>query len=110
MLEGVAEFYRTVLQPTQPFTALAGVPISLLDIAATFRLCLVMRQIREQLLAAHLKKAAAASYGAANGNAVRVQEVERRSFVREASAVLLVVYAGEALTGACLPSSNPLAF
>ena len=99
LLTPIVQFYRTILQPVELIQAF-GITLSSLDLAAAFRLCLVMRQIREQLLTAHLKKAAAASFGPNAGSSLgKVQEVERRSFVREASAVLLVVYAGEALTG-----------
>ena len=35
--EPVAEFYRAVLNPMQPFSNIAGAPITLLDIAACFR-------------------------------------------------------------------------
>ena len=111
LLAPIVQFYRTILQPVELIQAF-GITLSSLDLAAAFRLCLVMRQIREQLLTAHLKKAAAASFGPNAGSGhVKVQEVERRSFVREASAVLLVVYAGEALTGVypyslyCVPCS-----
>ena len=90
LLEGVAEFYRTVLQPTQPFTALAGVPISLLDIAATFRLCLVMRQMREALRKQHDERVKAQ---------VETRKAEDRSFIREAMGTLIVVFGGEAITG-----------
>ena len=85
----IVDFYRNVLQPVRALEWF-GLSLSSLDVAAAFRLCLALRQVREQLYAAHVKKARAG---------VSVQAIEPRSFVREASAVLLVVYAGEALTG-----------
>ena len=88
VLTPIVEFYRNILQPVQTLQ-MFGVTLTSLDLAAAFRLCLVLRQIREQLFHAHLRKAA---------SGVRVQGIEKRSFVREASAVLIVVYGGEALT------------
>jgi len=89
LLEPVAEFYRAVLNPMQPFSNLAGMPITLLDIAACFRLCLVLRQVREQLRAKHEERIEAGA---------EIRKIEERSFVREALATLLVVYGGEAIT------------
>ena len=71
----IVELYRNILQPVRPLAWL-GLSLSSLDLAAAFRLCLVLRQVREQLHAAHVKKARAG---------VSVQAVEPRSFVREAS-------------------------
>ena len=92
LLEPIVQFYRNILAPVQPLSSWVGSPLSMLDLGAAFRLCLVLRQIREQLRVAHLQKAA-------NSDKVAVAAVEQRSFVREASAVLLVVYGGEAITG-----------
>lgn len=89
LFEPVAEFYRAVLNPMQPFSSLAGTPITLLDIAACFRLCLVLRQIREQLRARHDERIKAGA---------ETRRAEERSFVREALATLIVVYGGEAIT------------
>ncbi len=93
----IVDFYRNVLQPVRALEWF-GLSLSSLDLAAAFRLCLALRQSREQLYATHVKKARAG---------VSVQTVEPRSFVREASAVLLVVYAGEALTGEPAAYSYP---
>ncbi|TFK46367.1 hypothetical protein OE88DRAFT_1687748 [Heliocybe sulcata] len=76
MLAPIVELYRWSLQPVAPFTWF-GLSISTLDLAATFRLCIVLRQIREGLRAKHVGKA------------------EPRSFVRDAATTLLVVYGGE---------------
>ncbi|KZT24073.1 hypothetical protein NEOLEDRAFT_1163444 [Neolentinus lepideus HHB14362 ss-1] len=76
MLGPIIELYRWALQPVAPFTWF-GLPISTLDLAATFRLCIALRQIREGLRAKHAGK------------------VEERSFVRDAATTLLVVYGGE---------------
>lgn len=92
VLTPIVEFYRTILQPVQPLTWL-GLSLNSLDLAAAFRLCLVLRQIREQLYATHVKKARTGVRG--------IPQVEHRSFLREATTVLLVVYGGEAITGKC---------
>ena len=85
----IVDFYRNILQPVRALEWF-GLSLTSLDLAAAFRLCLVLRQVREQLHAQHVRKAR---------QGVSVQAVEPRSFVREASAVLLVVYGGEAITG-----------
>ena len=85
----IVDFYRNILQPVRALEWF-GLSLTSLDLAAAFRLCLVLRQVREQLHAQHVRKAR---------QGVSVQSVEPRSFVREASAVLLVVYGGEAITG-----------
>ena len=90
VVEPVAEFYRTILKPAQPFSSLAGMPITLLDLGAAFRLCLVLRQVRETLRERHELKVKAG---------VETRQMEERSFVREALTTLLVVYGGEVLTG-----------
>lgn len=81
----VVELYRYLLEPVAPFTWF-GQQISTLDVLAIFRLCVVLRQFRESLHAAHVAK-------------VGPSTVEPRSFIREASTVLTVVYGGEAVTG-----------
>lgn len=90
VVEPIAEFYRAVLNPMQPFSALAGLPITLLDIAACFRLCLVLRQVREQLRARHDERVQ---------SGVETRQAEDRSFTREAFTTLLIVFGGEAITG-----------
>lgn len=86
----IAEFYRSILKPVQPFSNLAGQPITLLDIGACFRLCLVLRQVREHLRDRHEMRIKAGG---------ETRSVEERSFVREALTTLLVVYGGEVITG-----------
>lgn len=87
------EVYRYALQPIAPFTWF-GLGISTLDLVATVRLCLVLRQIREQLYNQHVS---------ANG----VKNVEQNSFVRNLTATLTVVYGGEALMGTYLMIPSP---
>lgn len=88
LLLPVVELYRNALQPVQPLSDWTGVPLSMLDLGAAFRLCLVLRQIREQLRVRHAQTLKEG-----------LQKVEPRSFVRDAATTLLVVYGGEALTG-----------
>ncbi|KAI0093737.1 hypothetical protein BDY19DRAFT_270257 [Irpex rosettiformis] len=90
LLEPIVQFYRNILAPVEPLSSWVGSPLSMLDLGAAFRLCLVLRQIREQLRAVHLQNA--------TSDKVTTAAVEERSFVREASTVLLIVYGGEAIT------------
>lgn len=78
--------YNITLQPLAPFTWF-GLSLSTLDIIATFRLCLVLRQVRELQWNAHV-----AQHGP---KAKR----EPRSFAKDAFNTLLVVYGGEAAMG-----------
>ncbi|KIK54530.1 hypothetical protein GYMLUDRAFT_48655 [Collybiopsis luxurians FD-317 M1] len=83
LLAPVVGIYSYALQPIAPFTWF-GIPLSTLDVLAAFRLCLVLRQIREDLYRKHVK---------AHGHTA----VESRSFVRSASTALTVVFGGEAM-------------
>lgn len=89
LLAPLIEAFRYSLQPIAPFTWL-GWNISTLDVVATVRLCIVLRQIREITLKQHV---------AAKGTG----QVEVPSFVRKATATLLVVYGGEAVICALHP-------
>ncbi|KAF5379885.1 hypothetical protein D9757_007176 [Collybiopsis confluens] len=83
LLAPVTGIFSYALQPIAPFTWF-GVPLSTLDVLAAFRLCLVLRQIREDLYRKHVKT---------NGRT----SIEPRSFVRSASTVLTVIFGGEAI-------------
>lgn len=84
LVSPLVEIFRYTLTPIAPFTWF-GVGVSTLDIVAAFRLCIILRQIRELLQAKHV---------AAKGKA----GVEEQSFVRVLTTTLLVVYGGEAIT------------
>ncbi|KAH8102951.1 hypothetical protein BXZ70DRAFT_985961 [Cristinia sonorae] len=84
----IVELYRYLLTPVAPFTWF-GQSISTLDVLAIFRLCVVLRQIRQFYHLAHVASSNAAP-------------VEPRSFVRDAAATLTVVYGGEAITAPLL--------
>ncbi|CAL1703391.1 unnamed protein product [Somion occarium] len=84
----IVELYRYILQPIAPFTWF-GLPITTLDVAAATRLCVALRQIRDKLRIDHELARAKSGQAAI---------VEERSFVRDISATLLVVYGGEAVT------------
>ncbi|KXN92005.1 hypothetical protein AN958_11065 [Leucoagaricus sp. SymC.cos] len=77
------EVFRHALTPIAPFTWF-GVPLSTLDVVATFRLCIILRQIREMIHAKHVSTKG-------KGN------VEEKSFVKALATTLLVVYGGEAV-------------
>jgi hypothetical protein len=79
------QIFRYSLQPIAPFSWF-GFSISTLDLVATVRLCLILRQIREMLYLQHVR-----TKGSRN--------VEEKSFVRNVSTTLMVVYGGEAVTG-----------
>ena len=87
-----------LLEPIKQTYALALTPIDIpifngklspLDFAATIRLCLVMRQLRDAFLRAHLLKTKEKD----------AKEVETMSYVKSAATTLVVVYGGEALVG-----------
>ncbi|KAI8999093.1 hypothetical protein BD414DRAFT_527106 [Trametes punicea] len=94
LLSPVVEIYRLALQPVAPFTWF-GLSLSTLDVVAAVRLCVALRQIREKLWRDHVEKTKTVR---SEKTAVTLPEVEERSFVRDAAAVLLVVYGGEAVT------------
>ena len=81
----LVHLYRYSLQPLDPL-AFFGLQVNALDVIAAFRLCLAMRQIREEQHRLHLAKKDR-------------RPVEDISFVRSLTATLLVVYGGEAITG-----------
>ncbi|PPQ82391.1 hypothetical protein CVT25_008352 [Psilocybe cyanescens] len=83
LLAPLVELYRYSLEPIAPFTWL-GWGINTLDVVAAFRLCILLRQIREVALKQHIS-----SKGSS--------QVEESSFVKSASTTLLVVYGGEAV-------------
>ncbi|KAK7037466.1 hypothetical protein VNI00_010958 [Paramarasmius palmivorus] len=79
----IVEAFRYLLQPVAPFTWF-GLSFSTLDVVAAFRLCIALRQIREDLLRKHVK---------VHGHTA----VEVHSFARSAATALTVVYGGEAV-------------
>ncbi|KAJ8093493.1 hypothetical protein PM082_020350 [Marasmius tenuissimus] len=78
------EAFRYLLQPIAPFTWF-GLPTTTLDVVAAFRLCLALRQIREDLHRKHVT---------VHGHTA----LESRSFTRSALTALTVVYGGEVIT------------
>ncbi|KAF5349509.1 hypothetical protein D9756_009028 [Leucocoprinus leucothites] len=83
-LSPFVEIFRYALTPVAPFTWF-GVPLSTLDIVAAFRLCLILRQLREMMHSKHV------STKGKDG-------VEDKSFAKALATTLLVVYGGEAIT------------
>lgn len=79
------QVFRYILEPIAPFTWF-GLTINTLDVVAAFRLCLALRQLRESIYAQHLSSKAG--------------PVEEKSFIKNLSTTLLVVYGGEA--AACM--------
>ncbi|KAJ3570121.1 hypothetical protein NP233_g4612 [Leucocoprinus birnbaumii] len=80
----LVEIFRYALTPIAPFEWL-GVPLSTLDIVAAFRLCIILRQLREMIHSKHVSTKGKAG-------------VEDKSFGKVVATTLLVVYGGEAIT------------
>ncbi|KIN93020.1 hypothetical protein M404DRAFT_605526 [Pisolithus tinctorius Marx 270] len=101
VLQPIAAVYQYILAPVAPF-AWFGLKTSTLDLLATVRLCLALRQIREGLRREYLKRA--------SGKKLEdtIAAVENRSFVRDALTTLVVVYGGEAMI--CPYISVPASF
>ena len=77
--------FRYILEPIAPFTWF-GLPITTLDVVAAFRLCFALRQLRETTHSRYLSS--------------RAGPVEGKSYIKNLSTTLLVVYGGEA--AACM--------
>lgn len=85
----LVDVFRYALAPIPPFTWF-GVGLSTLDVVATVRLCVLLRQVRELAHAQHVTKKGKGS-------------VEEKSFVKAAATTLLVVYGGEVFAGESCP-------
>ncbi|KAG6864629.1 hypothetical protein C0991_008161 [Blastosporella zonata] len=83
LLSPCIEVFRYTLQPIAPFTWF-GLGISTLDVVATVRLCLILRQLREQLYLKHVSTKG-------------VDAVEPKSFIKSLATTLTVVFGGEAV-------------
>jgi hypothetical protein len=115
VVQPVVELYRTLLTPIAPFTWF-GLPLSTLDLAATARLCVIMRQLRDAARVEHARKIVAARRAIKGKDKAREAgidadeediavvgprypgAIEEHSFVRHAAGTLLVVYGGEMVT------------
>ncbi|KAJ7461521.1 hypothetical protein FB451DRAFT_1095822 [Mycena latifolia] len=88
LLTPIIQVFNYTLQPVAPFTWF-NLSISTLDVVAAFRLCIVLRQIKESLYHQHVSKNGAAS-------------IEPKAFARDVSTTLTVVYGGEVMTAPLL--------
>ncbi|KAJ7766805.1 hypothetical protein B0H16DRAFT_373533 [Mycena metata] len=88
LLAPIISVFNYALQPVAPFTWF-NISISTLDIIGAFRLCIVLRQIKESLYHQHVH--------------VKKGSPEPRSLARDISTTLTVVYGGEVMTGTCSP-------
>jgi len=86
-LQPFVAIYRYALYPIAPFTWF-GIKICSLELVAAFRLCMVLRQIKDVLRVKHERRV--------GGNNPPVEE---RSFLRDACTALLVKFGGEAIIG-----------
>ncbi|PFH53589.1 hypothetical protein AMATHDRAFT_73399 [Amanita thiersii Skay4041] len=84
LVSPVVNVFRYILQPTPPFSWF-GLQVTTLDLIAAFRLCIALRQIREDSYRQHTAR---------NG----VKYVEEKSFIQSLMATLLIVFGGEAIT------------
>ncbi|KAG6831221.1 hypothetical protein H0H92_012018 [Tricholoma furcatifolium] len=82
------QLFRWSLQPIAPFTWF-GIGLSTLDVVAAVRLCLILRQLREQFYLNHVSKKG-------------VDGVEKPSFVKSLATTLTVVFGGEAVVAPLL--------
>lgn len=78
-MDTISAIYDYSLQPIAPFTWF-GLGISTLDVVGAFRLCIILRQIKEALHVTHSGVA------------------EARSFARSGATVFLVVFGGEVIS------------
>lgn len=92
VLAPVVALYRYSLIPVAPFSWF-GVGTCTLDLVAMVRLCIALKQMRVYLHERYVRHKA----GAAAVSGDKAMGIEDRSFVREAFAVLLTVYGGEAI-------------
>ena len=88
-LQLLVSLYQYALIPVAPFTWF-GLQVNSLDLVAAFRLCYVLRHMKEQLRDEHTRRRATDS---------KLPAPEDRSFVRDALTVLTIVYGGEAIAG-----------
>ncbi|KAJ7085698.1 hypothetical protein B0H15DRAFT_1023304 [Mycena belliarum] len=95
LLTPIIEVFNYTLQPIAPFTWF-NLSISTLDVVAAFRLCIVLRQVKESLYHQHV-----------HVSKKDIASIEPRSFARDLSTTLTVVYGGEVMTAPllCIPPS-----
>jgi hypothetical protein len=91
-LQPFISLYQYAVEPIAPFTWF-GTKVSSLDLVAVFRLCVALRQMREILHAKHCQRTAGQN---------KLAPAEERSFVRDACALLTIVFGGEAIIGPLL--------
>ncbi|KAJ7632981.1 hypothetical protein FB45DRAFT_745575 [Roridomyces roridus] len=89
LLAPIVGIFQLSLQPVAPFTWF-GLSLSTLDVVAAFRLCIVLRQIKEALYRQHVS----------SGKGLAA--VESRAFARDLTTTLTVVYGGEVMTSPLL--------
>lgn len=92
-LATVIDSYRYLLQPVPPFTWF-GSEVSIFDVGAAFRLCIVLRQLREMRHRQYLESERDRK-NEASGIYLKGKEVEEASRVKNIMVALIVVYGGE---------------
>jgi hypothetical protein len=103
-LAPIVAFYDYALQPVSAL-AWIGDAVSILDVAAAFRLALILRQDRERFHNKHLAALKQAKNGQTGKN---LDPPEQRSCVRDFATTFLMVFGGEAVVGASKLSHPPI--
>jgi hypothetical protein len=103
-LAPIVAFYDYALKPVSALAWIGG-PVPILDVAAAFRLALILRQDRELFRNKHLAALKQAKNGQTGQN---VDPLEQRSCVRDFATTFLMVFGGEAVVGASKLSHPPI--
>jgi hypothetical protein len=93
VLSPVIEIFRYGLKPIAPFTWF-GLELSAISVAGAVRKCMIVRQLRQTIAKSYQRSSATKGEKASNELAPR-HVVESRSFVRDITAVLLIVHGAE---------------
>jgi len=107
VLSPILFIYEHTLQPLSALSWM-GAPISTLDVAAAFRLAVILRQLREGFHQQHLARLANERIikGAVESEkqhrseiSLMLSAVEHRARTRDFATTLIMVYGGEAIVG-----------
>ncbi|KAF7295555.1 hypothetical protein MIND_01095500 [Mycena indigotica] len=86
----IIALFKLTLEPVAPFTWF-GLSLSTLDVVAAFRLCIILRQIKESMYRDHIAKVPGAA-----------QTIAPRAFARDLATTMTVVYGGEVMSSPLL--------
>lgn len=103
LLAPIVEIFRYGLEPVAPFSWF-GINVNTLDVAGAIRLCLIMRQVREEIARAYQAHAQSKLVG--EKSATGGPRIESKSFVRDLAATLVVVHGGDIAGAFCVRVSR----